>query len=248
MFELKCYLIWLWILPFILANSTQLFEIITNFDEIFRPNFLQISLENKFLKAKILKKFNGKDTKMDFVNKCEIKEGLIILNANETMKSTKINERIFYLNLPFFELWESYKIDEKTFENKLGRFQGSIYIPNPRVNQNFFKRRGNFLGKNFKVMVHQFPPRFIFNPDYKIKARFHPENQTFQMNGFVSGYFLEALQRLEKQYNFSTNLFARSDQVLDIPQIFSNGTKLVNGIIGDLSIHGDAEIGGNFFF
>ena len=57
-----------------------------------------------------------------------------------------------------------------------------------------------------------------------------------------TGFCINILTALEKEFNFTSQFFARSDGVWGMP-FRSNGTWKVNGIVGDLSRNGDFDLG-----
>ena len=73
-----------------------------------------------------------------------------------------------------------------------------------------------------------------YDSKYKQEAMFFPENQTYAMNGFVSGLIIDIWSMLEDKLNFTTQLFKDKTSVWGNAIKLTNGTIITTGVVNDL--------------
>ena len=73
------------------------------------------------------------------------------------------------------------------------------------VTCSYTKRRSNFEGLNLKALIELDEPFTIIKSEYKTHAPYFPQNQTYLVNEFTSGLFLDVWHLLEEHFNFTTH-------------------------------------------
>lgn len=145
---------------------------------------------------------------------------LIIYNTSQEVKAImkappiKINQMIFFLNITSQLLIEMYNINGYIVTNQVGKFVKSRtkFSSNSRIN-NLIARRSDFHGQTLIAVVEKQLPFNVFETGFENKAKFYPENSTYEIRGFTSGLFFEVLQLLEKELNFTAMVYKRKDSV-----------------------------------
>ena len=86
-------------------------------------------------------------------------------------------------------------------------------------------------------------PVIIVQNNFVEKARYFPQNKTYDVTDFVTGgSYVNILHELERIYNFSTKIYTKNDNKWGIPYTLPNGKiALQEGIVKDL-VEGPAEI------
>ena len=184
-----------------------------------------------------------------FGNMAKVKSLLLIIvdakSFKAIMKNLKIeiDQKIFVIKIPSLEVFETYVINENQIKRKLGRISrnSSKLIWDPTIEKSFIKRRSNFLGKQLKVMTEEYKPTVTLDPNYKRKALYFPQNQTYLVNGFISGIHHDILTSLQNQLNFTTNIYKRKDGVWGFVQKHPNETYTASGMVGDV-IYQNADL------
>ena len=72
------------------------------------------------------------------------------------------------------------------------------------------------------------------DPEYKQKSPFYSNNQTYLVNGHVSGIMFDILERLQNRLNFSTLLYKRKTESWGFIYPQSNGSFIGTGMVGDI--------------
>ena len=96
----------------------------------------------------------------------------------------------------------------------------------------FLKRRSNFYGQHFVAMTQPQQPNIILSKDYTKFAKFHAQNQTYDVTNFVSGTYYDLIRIMAQELNFTVSFYKRKDNIWGN---FVNGTwtgmfdNLVNG-------------------
>ena len=147
-----------------------------------------------------------------------------------------IGQEVYFYDKTTAEVLEVYEINGVKIKRVLGYYQDKTnsFTWNSRTNQNIFRRRGNFHGLKLNAMVEHFYPTAIIDKEYIEKARFFKSNQTYLMNGFVKGIYIDILETLQENLNFTTTLYKRKDvsygKIID----WKNGTLTGEGMISDI--------------
>ena len=130
----------------------------------------------------------------------------VILLQNPDFKTimnlvtTSINERVFFINLSSKEVFEFYKINDVSIQNKLGHFEDLSYKFqwNDKVNSDFFVRRSDFYSLTLKAMTEATGRQLMLDPSYTEKAPFFSSNQTYLVTQFTTGLYYDVLLELQK--------------------------------------------------
>ena len=125
--------------------------------------------------------------------------------------SIDIGQEVYFFDESSAEVFETYEINGMKIRGPLGLYNATSnsFTWNANKNQIIFRRRGNFHGLKLKGMVEHSMPSVLINNKYKEKARFFQSNQTYLMNGFVKGVYIDILEHLQENLNFSTTLYKR---------------------------------------
>ena len=86
-------------------------------------------------------------------------------------------------------LFEKYEINDLTIKTQLGKVENKTFVWEPGTNKDFMERRSDFQGATLKVMTEDYGTNLLLNSTYKTKAPFYPSNQTYLVNGYISGFF-----------------------------------------------------------
>ena len=166
---------------------------------------------------------------------------IILANADAfelTMNNlnVEIDQKVFVVKIPSLEVFETYVINEHKIKRKLGRISAdtSRLIWDPTVQKHFLKRRFDFHGKQLKVMTEEYKPTVALDTNYKNLAPYFPENETYLVNGFISGIHYDILIALQNQLNFTTRIYKRKDGIWGFVQKHTNETYTASGMVGDL--------------
>ncbi len=168
------------------------------------------------------------------------------------MFKSKIHQNIKMLrqtNASEWELSEAYTINGVRVANKLGSYvhvKGRLknedtikFLPNDGVVQNFEDRRSNFYGVELKTMTERSRPFLDFLEGFD-KVYF-PENQTYDVTGYTTGFYADVLENLQARLNFTSRLYKRKDSQWATKVPLPNGSYELVGAVGDL-IQGNADM------
>ena len=147
-----------------------------------------------------------------------------------------IDQEVYFYDETTSEVLEAYEINGLKIERTLGHYNVSknSFIWNPSKQQIIFERRANFHGLKLKGMVEDFRPAVLIDKKYKQKARFFQYNQTYLMHGLVKGVYIDILEHLQENLNFSTVLYKRNDTSYRNIIDWKNGTMTGEGMISDI--------------
>lgn len=77
---------------------------------------------------------------------------------------------------------------------------------------NLVSRRNNLMGSKLVTMIEVQKPFNVFDSSFKSLAKYHVENQTYEMRKeFISGLFFQLFTVLETKLNFTGLLMKRKD-------------------------------------
>ena len=72
----------------------------------------------------------------------------------------------------------------------------------------------------------------LVNETYKLDAPFFPQNKTYLVNGYISGFFDDLWQLLEERLNFTTKFYKPLTRNWGDAESHANGSLITTGIIG----------------
>ena len=138
------------------------------------------------------------------------------MNFNVMFQSLhiRIDQKIYFYKMKTQEVFESYQINNRNVNRKLGELQQTTksFKWENGVSSDFIKRRSNFYGLVIKGMT-EFEGMFMnARLSYLENALFFPNNQTYHINNFIYGVYHDILTIIERQLNFSTILYKRKKE------------------------------------
>ena len=145
---------------------------------------------------------------------------------------SEINQRMFIFNTSTKAIYESYHINNHHIKQKLGTTFENYFAWENGVNPQFLPRRANFQRKTLNTVTQSFGEYIILNPLHSTIAPYFPENETYLVNGFISGLCMDLLQDLQNQLNFTTNIFKPKQYSWGYGKQLANGTTRVTGLLG----------------
>ena len=161
-------------------------------------------------------------------------------NAIYGTLEVEINQPVYFYKISTQEIFEKYLINGKDIRRKLGSIsKNSHFLWENDVNPKFTKRRANFHGLKLKAMVELSGSELVADPEYVDKAPFFPNNQTFLVNGYIYGKFHDVLETLQRQLNFTSDLYKRKEVAWGYIYPQPNGTYRGTGISITISILSD---------
>ena len=162
---------------------------------------------------------------------------LVVFGIHKTFKiEIEIDKKVFLVKEANngHDVFEAYTINNHHIERKLGRFEEELYVWEKDVERDFVLRRSDFHGLNLRAMTQDTGNDIIFDSDYKEKAVFYTNNQTYLVTHLTSGIFFDVLVYLQNSLNFSTHLYKRSDNGWGYVYPQANGSLRATGMVGDL--------------
>ena len=197
-----------------------------------------INMENENIVLISTNKINHQHIQQ-FLNRNLFHKMLIIdTNGSRSYEElcTNIGQEVYFYDETTAEVLEAYEINGVKINNTLGYYnaKNNSFAWNSSKYQNIFKRRANFHGLKLKGMVEEYTAAVMIDKAYKEKARFFKSNQTYLMNGFVKGVFIDILEHMQENLNFSTTLYKRKDISFGNMKKWVNGTVTGNGMVSDI--------------
>ena len=142
----------------------------------------------------------------------------------ETLE-VEIDQPVYFYKISTQEIFEKYLINGKDIRRKLGSIsKHRQFLWENDVNPKFTKRRANFHGLKLKAMVELLGSDIIADPAYVDKAPYFPNNQTFLVNGYIYGKFHDILETLQRELNFTSDLYKRKEMAWGYIYPQPNGT------------------------
>ncbi len=170
----------------------------------------------------------------------------IILWANSDFQElgsvVRLNQRVYYVASDSGLVSETYTVNGKTVRNVLGKVipkgnEEMEYIPTTLGRLEFKKRRSNFHGYHVVAMTNAGPESVSFVKEYQKIAKYHENNQTFDVTNYALGPYISYLNILANEFNFTYSLYRRLDG--NWGGVDANG-KLI-GMVANL-VEGSAEM------
>ena len=143
----------------------------------------------------------------------------------------EINQEIFLIKESTNEIFEAYFINGIQIKNKLGMLSEDEIFWESKVEPFFQKRRANFHGLKLKAFTEMSGNDIIIDSKFKDNAPYFKTNQTFLVNGYVSGLHFDILRLMENSLNFTTQLFKPKDENWGFVRNV-NGTVQGTGMVG----------------
>ena len=213
----------------------------------------EISFLDKYMKALWINDVNMENNNIVLINYQEIKtqdiqqflnrnvfHKMLIITSNgiKSYEQLRINigQEVYFFDETTAEVLETYEINGMKIKSLLGCYNTSnnSFAWNLSKDQNIFKRRANFHGLKLKGMVEHFAPAVSIDKKYKEKARYFKSNQTHLMNGFAKGVYIDVLDYMQENLNFSTALYKRKYTSYGNMKKWKNGTITGDGVISDI--------------
>ena len=122
-----------------------------------------------------------------------------------------INKQVIFVSQSMKEVYESYDINGQKINQKLGKFNeiSNHFIWANSIEKEFTKRRSNFHGITLKAMTEATGNDLALDPQYKKLAPYFPMTKTYLVTNFVSGIYFDVLIELQRELNFTTELYKR---------------------------------------
>ena len=152
---------------------------------------------------------------------------------NEIYESldVEIDQPVYFYKTSTQEIFEKYVINNKDVRSKLGSISNKKqFLWEKDVNPDLILRRANFHGLRLKAMVEFTGSSVVADPAYVDKAPYFSNNQTFLVNGYIYGKFHDVLETLQRQLNFTSDLYKRKEVAWGYIYPQPNGTYIGTGI------------------
>ena len=198
----------------------------------------------KQTRIKFIKLMSNKGFKLEWIDKPKYTEKFLldIIENDEYLggdEKINIDQQIYFLTQSL-DLYEKYTINNELVRQKLGHFVDGIYIPEEFIEENFWKRRGNFHGSELIALVGEYGT--YLEIENLTNAPYFPSNETYDVTGLIQGSFFYIWTTLQNNLNFSTKSYSRKDQKWGVPSQHPNGSISVpDGAIKDI-MDGVADI------
>ncbi len=162
------------------------------------------------------------------------------------MAKMDINRRIYFWDLDSNSLVEKYSINGIVVERTLAKLAKNASQVLLLSGDNFLRRRADFQDLTLKTMGHgvdapfvQFPNEAVHKSVWKKKRRGNVMAELSRSQG--SGSFVDTVEMLEADLNFSTRVFLRKDNFRGFPLIKNGSFVGYTGMIGNL-LFGEVDL------
>ena len=148
----------------------------------------------------------------------------------------QINKEVYLFKVSTSQLFETYDVNNVKVKRFLGQieFITKEFAWQENMATNLIIRRSDFQGITLKASSNWSGSNFKLDLIYKKMAPYHPNNDTYLINGFTTGVFQDVLEILQQRLNFSTLLYLRGDGVWGNVFTKPNGSIVGTGLVGDL--------------
>ena len=159
----------------------------------------------------------------------------IMQDVLNTMK-VDINQKVFIVDQSTHDSYEVYAINNHQIMRKLGKFHHRTkdFIWENGIERNLITRRSNFHGLSLKVMTEASGNNLLLEPNWKDQAKFFDSNQTYLVTKFTSGSFHDVLIAMQKELNFTAELYKRKDSGWGQVYPQKDGSFHASGMVGDV--------------
>ena len=151
--------------------------------------------------------------------------------------TVRLDQRVYHVASDSGIVLETYTINGNAVRNILGKVVQNEYVPTAIGQLEFKKRRSNFHGYHVVAMTNAGPESVSFVKEYQKIAKYHENNQTFDVTNYAFGPYISYLNILAKEFNFTYSLYRRLDG--NWGGVDANG-KLI-GMVANL-VEGSAEM------
>lgn len=145
----------------------------------------------------------------------------------------EINQEIYFVKASTNEIFESYIINGVGIKRKLGKLCKDEFVWEPDITLSFIARRSNFQGLILNAFTEEGGRDLMIDSKYRKIAPYFESNQTYLVNGFISGMHHDILKLLELNLNFTTLLYKPKKTVWGFVSS-DNGTITGTGMIGKI--------------
>ena len=147
-----------------------------------------------------------------------------------------IDKKVYFIKESTKEVHESYIINNKVIQNKLGTFSAlnHNFIWEENIKQDFLERRSNFHGLTLTAMTEMTGNDMKLHKNYTEIAEFFPNNDTYLVTGFTDGIYNEIVTGLQNQLNFTIQFYKRKKVAWGFVYPQEDGTYKATGMVGDL--------------
>ena len=146
---------------------------------------------------------------------------LVIFHQNQSViqhltHNISINQHVYTVNYEKQTIVETYSVNGFNIVRQIGSYvvdnpNKVKYTKDKRVHMSTEKKRANFMGLHFNIMAQNDILYAHFDDNYKSLAKFHENNQTYDVTNFASGMTINLLRSLSEQLNFTYSLYDRKD-------------------------------------
>ena len=125
---------------------------------------------------------------------------------------SKLSQAILNIN-DKGEVWEHFLIKGFKVSNRLGTFKtNEKFLFNQDIERDFYRRRGNFLGTELRVMVEKGSLKMEFIPNWKsVAQKTNDIPDTLDVTGLMTGPMQDYLDLFSTKLNFTYRQFKRKD-------------------------------------
>ena len=149
----------------------------------------------------------------------------------------KIDQKIYFILWSTKKTFETYQINNFNVKKQIGyidQTNNTFNWINGAEKNNFIERRSDFHGVILRGMVEFRGSYLKADPEYLQKSPFYTNNETYLVNGYMSGIMFDILEILQNRLNFSTLLYKRKKESWGFIYPQSNGTFTGTGMVGDI--------------
>ena len=210
--------------------------------------FCQISIENhtEYLNRNIFHDIiiiaNQEDNHENIIETVlEYSLTVVIFGLQKLPISTRIDKKVFIVQESTNEVYETYIINDHQINRKLGRFNNEVFAWEKNVEKDFVSRRSDFHGLTLSAMTEESGNDIYFDSNYREKATYFENNQTYLMTQFTHGKFYDIFLYLQKYLNFTTIFYKRKDDEWGYVYPQPDGSIRATGMVGDI-YYGRADL------
>ena len=176
---------------------------------------------------------------------------VVITQIEKEMDLNKIDisigDEVYFVDKSSLKTYEAYEINHMHVKRYLGQFHNTAnnlnaaFVPAKTFIDSIVKRRGDFHGLQLNGMLESFPPHVYFPDNMVEMANYFPDNETYDLTNIARGTYVDVLNHLEEQFNFSTKLFKRKDGKWGVPKKMQNGSIQFEGMLQSV-VEGPADL------
>ncbi len=151
--------------------------------------------------------------------------------------TVRMNQQVYFVTASDLEIREAYsigiiklsKVIGEFVETEHGHYELSLDID---LSTDLGHRRNNLFGHAIKALVGQDPTYSYIRPGLERQDNFDSELELYRADNFVNGLYIDVLNTLSKEVNFTYKTFAHSEQIESWGTVINNKvTGLVRYIV-----------------